>query len=793
MANHSAGDLQASTLLRDDSLVSSGDNQLLDVPQTQQEHELDKEQTAVEINTATTAQPKSHADQSEQEERPRRLQGKQQQDRKLKVKWPPMSDKAWQAFEDDLDGILEAALQGNVDKKLQTLSALVYSVGKERFGLETSRTTLSVGAAVPNRRQREIQTIRRELRGLRKQFHNASADEKEGLQQLRNIHRERLKSLRNAERTKEKRKEKARKRSAFLANPYKFTKTLLEEEKSGKLESSKEDVESYLRETHSDPEREEPLGTCDRIQPEELPTMPLNSTLPTFKEVQEVTKKARSRSAPGPNGVPYKVYKKCPKLLRRLWKLLQTVWRKGKIPPAWQQAEGCFVPKEKGSKSVTQFRTISLLNVEGKIFFSVLARRMTTYMTDNGYIDTSVQKGGIPGFSGCVEHTSALSQLLRETRINHDDLTVVWLDLANAYGSIPHQLIEVALRHYHIPDHIHKLIKSYLGNIQLRFTTDNYTTSWLRLEKGIITGCTISVILFVMGMNLIIKAAERESRGPQTKSGIRLPSNRGFMDDMTVTTQTHVQARWILTALDETATWARMTFKPRKSRSLVIKRGKATDRFLLKIQGEDIPSITSHPIKCLGKWFDSSLTDKKSSNRLKQQVDDGLIRIDRCGLIGKFKLWIYQHGLLPRLIWPMMVNEIPASTVEKLEQLTSKYLRRWLGMPPSFTSIGLYGRCCKLQLPLSSVLEEYKAAKARLLLTLRDSKDDKIRNAGIEVRTGRKWSVSQAVSEAESALRHKDIVGTTNIGREGLGTRTSQRWKDSSPAERRQMVQEEIR
>ena len=207
----------------------------------------------------------------------------------------------------------------------------------------------------------------------------------------------------------------------------------------------------------------------------------------------------------------------------------------------------------------------------------------------------------------------------------------------------------------------------------------------------------------------------------------------------------------------------------------------------------NIPSITSHPIKCLGKWFDSSLTDKKSSNRLKQQVDDGLIRIDRCDLIGKFKLWIYQHGLLPRLIWPMMVNEIPASTVEKLEQLTSKYLRRWLGMPPSFTSIGLYGRCCKLQLPLSSVLEEYKAAKARLLLTLRDSKDDKIRNAGIEVRTGRKWSVSQAVSEAESALRHKDIVGTTNIGREGLGTRTSQRWKDSSPAECRQMVQEEIR
>jgi len=37
------------------------------------------------------------------------------------------------------------------------------------------------------------------------------------------------------------------------------------------------------------------------------------------------------------------------------------------------------------------------------------------------------------------------------------------------------------------------------------------TTAWQALEKGIVIGCTISVILFVMGMNLIIKAADRET------------------------------------------------------------------------------------------------------------------------------------------------------------------------------------------------------------------------------------------------------------------------------------------
>ncbi len=53
-----------------------------------------------------------------------------------------------------------------------------------------------------------------------------------------------------------------------------------------------------------------------------------------------------------------------------------------------------------------------------------------------------------------------------------------------------------------------------------------------------------------MGMNLLIKASGKESRGAIMESGIRQPPIRGFMDDQTITTPSHVQARWILKALD---------------------------------------------------------------------------------------------------------------------------------------------------------------------------------------------------------------------------------------------------
>lgn len=53
-----------------------------------------------------------------------------------------------------------------------------------------------------------------------------------------------------------------------------------------------------------------------------------------------------------------------------------------------------MVPKEKDASNISKFRTISLFSVEGEIFFAVLAKRLTVYMTNDGYIDTLVQKGG---------------------------------------------------------------------------------------------------------------------------------------------------------------------------------------------------------------------------------------------------------------------------------------------------------------------------------------------------------------------------------------------------------------
>lgn len=64
---------------------------------------------------------------------------------------------------------------------------------------------------------------------------------------------------------------------------------------------------------------------------------------------------------------------------------------------------------------------------------------------------------------------------------NKLDLHVVWLDLANAYRSVPHQLIFFTLNFFHMPSGIQKLVANYFNNFYVCYTTQDTSK---RYRKG---------------------------------------------------------------------------------------------------------------------------------------------------------------------------------------------------------------------------------------------------------------------------------------------------------------------
>ena len=115
--------------------------------------------------------------------------------------------------------------------------------------------------------------------------------------------------------------------------------------------------------------------------------------------------------------------------------------------------------------------------------------------------------------------------------------------MANAYGSVPHQMIQLALRMHHVPEDIQGMLDTYFNGFRMRFSTNSYTTDWINLEIGIAMGCTISPILFVIAMEVILKAAEGSAGPADLGGGCYMPALKAFMDDTTVICSNEAETR----------------------------------------------------------------------------------------------------------------------------------------------------------------------------------------------------------------------------------------------------------
>jgi len=104
---------------------------------------------------------------------------------------------------------------------------------------------------------------------------------------------------------------------------------------------------------------------------------------------------------------------------------------------------------------------------------------------------------------------------------------------------------------------------------------------------------------------------------------------------------------------------------------------------------------------------------------------------------------VYTDLGFPRIVWPNM------TVVEGFEQKLSSYLRGWLGLPCSLSSIGLYGNS-------SSSWHGHRNTY---------SKQDRVSGVGITMRMGRKWRAVEAVQQAEARLKQKVLLRSVPHGR----------------------------
>ena len=573
-------------------------------------------------------------------------------------------------------------------------------------------------------------------------------------------------------------------------NPFLAAKNVLDPKCYKNLSTDKDSMDSHKSSATMDKHHDVPLPPLHGLPPCPPISFPFVSKHLTFSEFSKILNSRRNGSAPGINMIPYKVYKFCSSLRDFLFRLIVSCFKNCVVPIQWRIAVETYIPKVKDpdQSKIKDFRAISLLNVEGKLFFSVLSKRLEQHIFKNNLIDKSIQKGCMEKVPGCWEHMSVVWKELKSSKSEKNNVSAIWLDIANAYGSVPHQLIFFSLKRYGVPDCWISLFLKYYGGLWSISGSDSAPSSWHHHQKGIFAGCTVSIILFLSAINVVIEYISVATL-EKAFDGMTSTPVKAFMDDMFLMSPSIPSTQILLDRCTAALQWARMSFRASKSRSIVISEGKVVNVSPFSCYSEIIPSIHSNPVKFLGRSIDFSLTDKDAVENFVSAVLTGLDLIDKSSHKGIHKVWILQNMFISRLRWPLLIYEISLSVVMRMEQKISSFIRKWLKIHQSTTNICLYSASSPCPLPLKSLTSILKSCKVSGHLLLRESADNKIDKSTSQLKCGF-WDVSEAVVDAESKLEFQKIVGYHQTSRAGFGSFKQPTIPQKSSYEYRKLISE---
>lgn len=666
---------------------------------------------------------------------------------------PPHATKAWDSVDDALNILLLQHFPSfnslGPDEMLEALVKTIKFYFPNHRSDDAPENEPHVQSNNRSCHHSELKTLRKRKRSLRAQWRARSSEPLADTASLRaefhSVHKriKRLTAHRSAT-------EDARKRSAnttkFRANPFKFGKRLYHPQTSTPPTFSSDEALRHFVKTYSDTDRPSGYHPFSDAPPVPQPSVAFDLARPSFSDFLSVIRKSRNSSAPGPNGIPYIVWKRCPSLQRRLYTIFCRVWHLGTVPTSWQQAVIVLIHKSGAASDPTNFRPIALSNCDGKLFFSLVSRKICTYMKVNSYWSGLDQKGFLPGISGCVEHASLTAEALRNAQSTKSSLCIAWVDLRNAFGSVRHMLIQHCLSRYHFPPSLCNLVFHYYEQLvaKVELTQDNTAelTPAFHYATGVFQGCTLSPALFNICfqplLDTLLAASIKNGWSYTFKNVGQTPIKRdvaAYADDLELCTWNTVCCQALLNLTDKYLEWSRsLAAKAVKCYAAAMRQNEYHElvRFdpRLTISTQQIQYLSPDiDFKYLGRFVNTRSSEINSRQCLSELLSSLLDITDKQLLPGPAKLWLYNHFVITKISWPLLILDLSLSFVKKLHAQALVYLKRWSGLPRcANTAILFSGGDKRPGLRLRNICTYWKQQQNIKLSLLHNSDDARCRS-----------------------------------------------------------------
>ncbi|MES9992837.1 MAG: reverse transcriptase domain-containing protein, partial [Candidatus Thiodiazotropha sp.] len=299
----------------------------------------------------------------------------------------------------------------------------------------------------------------------------------------------------------------------------------------------------------------------------DLPPAPVNSPLNdivfTPLEVESILKTLPVAKASGPNGLSNRILRELSKELSYPYCLLfNQSLRLGTVPASYKEANVCPVPKKSDLSEVSNYRPISLLNSENKVFERLIFKHLFNHLRDNNLL-SSLQSGFLPGDS-TVNQLTFLYNTFCQALDSGKEVRAVFCDISKAFDRVWHAGLLAKLKAAGVTGNVHAWFADYLFNRRQRVVLPGAASDWTSIRAGVPQGSILGPLLFLLYINDIVN---------DIGSHIRL-----FADDTSlfiIVDDPATAAGYINTDLTKISTWAStwlVTFNPSKTKSLLVSR-----------------------------------------------------------------------------------------------------------------------------------------------------------------------------------------------------------------------------
>ena len=428
------------------------------------------------------------------------------------------------------------------------------------------------------------------------------------------------------------------------------------------------------------------------------PQTPFNLDPPTYQEITNIIRKMKPSGSPCPlDQISVICFKRCPYLRSYLTEIIRAAWSRGVVPSDWKKACTILIHKKGETGDPANFRPITLESIPLKVFTSLIRNRTFQFLTENNYIEQNIQKGFTPKLSGTIEHTAQLAHIINKARTKQRSLIVTLLDLKNAFGEVHHNLIYEVLDYHHIPDHIKNLVSCLYTDFQTSIITEQFNTPFIAVSRGVLQGDCLSPLLFNMSFNTFIQHIKSEKYRQLgfwkfSENGIPLNPIHWFQfaDDAAVITGQEKENQILLNRFTVWCQWAQMIIRVDKCSTFGIRKQITKSiQYLPKLFINNclVPRVElGKSFRYLGRYFDFNMSDEDHKSEVYDTLTNILNEIDNLPLHPKNKILLYSRYVLSKISWHFTVSDIGKTWVnEKLDNIASTYIRKWLELPISAT------------------------------------------------------------------------------------------------------------